>query len=608
VGKLFASIAVVMMVLFIMAPAPASAVVDHSPEGLGDVLIFPYYTVNNGWETLFNITNTGDVTVAVKFRFREGLESVDVYDFNVVMSPYDVFTGWVTLGANGPEFHTNDNSCTSPSLAGANAQFVTEALPAGEEIRAYEGYLEVIMMGVAKDENDPVAVAAKHKANGEPNDCVEVDEAFLKDHIADTQDQFKGNENVLKGMFTLLNKERGVAAGGEPLTLKDFAPKGKSECQDNGTKYCIIGNNITAQEPPDFAHPNLADGDGTDGTDGLAWLEEAIAVVALENGWSANEASGVETDWVIALPTKHFHVKWREKTTEAAEAAGITQQIIFTDFVTVWGDPKCGSSANALFEGLYPVDDTTPITIFDREEKTVTSGTVISPRPGITFELCSEINVLTFADSSTAPGTLDSRIRQVIDTNRVGKYGWARIPMNPDDGVPATAFSIWTRDFGDPTFSYGNLVDHAYDRPTVETPTRPLYAFLTTDGHDGDFTEGGKYATGLEGATAFCQSQAEVTGTKLPSGLNWRPWLSTGTYQPADDPRFTNNTTGWKRTDESMIATNWEDLVDGSLLAALKLDAATALIEGAVWTATMPNGRLTPPSVSSGELSNDCAS
>jgi hypothetical protein len=62
---------------------------------LGDVLIFPYYTVRDGFQTTLTFVNTSDNFLAVKFRFMEGYNSRDVLDFNVVMSPYDVYTGVV---------------------------------------------------------------------------------------------------------------------------------------------------------------------------------------------------------------------------------------------------------------------------------------------------------------------------------------------------------------------------------------------------------------------------------------------------------------------------------------------------------------------------------
>src|SRR5690606_19763494 len=63
--------------------------VNISGDGLGEVLLFPYYTTNNGYDTYINITNTSENAVVFKIRFREAYNSRDARDFNVVLSPYD---------------------------------------------------------------------------------------------------------------------------------------------------------------------------------------------------------------------------------------------------------------------------------------------------------------------------------------------------------------------------------------------------------------------------------------------------------------------------------------------------------------------------------------
>ena len=79
-----------------LSMVPSAQAVNLATDGLGQSLIFPYYTTRAGWNTLFNITNTSDQIVAVKVRFHEGYNSRDVFDFNVVLSPKDVWNGTVS--------------------------------------------------------------------------------------------------------------------------------------------------------------------------------------------------------------------------------------------------------------------------------------------------------------------------------------------------------------------------------------------------------------------------------------------------------------------------------------------------------------------------------
>jgi hypothetical protein len=88
--------------------AGAAEAVMINPNGLGQVLVYPYYTVRNGYNvagvsaapfnTLLSIVNTTNSTKAVKVRFREGKASAEVLDFNVFLSPYDMWTAAVTPG------------------------------------------------------------------------------------------------------------------------------------------------------------------------------------------------------------------------------------------------------------------------------------------------------------------------------------------------------------------------------------------------------------------------------------------------------------------------------------------------------------------------------
>ena len=47
--------------------------VHVNQQGIGEVLIFPYYTVNNDYNTFYTVINTSDQGKAIKVRFVEGL-------------------------------------------------------------------------------------------------------------------------------------------------------------------------------------------------------------------------------------------------------------------------------------------------------------------------------------------------------------------------------------------------------------------------------------------------------------------------------------------------------------------------------------------------------
>ena len=68
--------------------ANLASAVNLNPDGLGQVLIYPYYTVNEGvagnnLSTMFSVVNTTDQGKAVKVRFVEGYNSREVRDFHL---------------------------------------------------------------------------------------------------------------------------------------------------------------------------------------------------------------------------------------------------------------------------------------------------------------------------------------------------------------------------------------------------------------------------------------------------------------------------------------------------------------------------------------------
>lgn len=145
--KIAAVTAAVLGVSAIAIAPSANATSNTEAGAAGEVLIFPYYNVNNGFATSFNITNTTNRYKAVKVRFRESKTSNDVLDFNVYMSPFDVFTmGLSKTAAGGVLLQTTDNTCTHPAIPAGGVEF-RDVYNTVENADMREGYLEVIEMG-----------------------------------------------------------------------------------------------------------------------------------------------------------------------------------------------------------------------------------------------------------------------------------------------------------------------------------------------------------------------------------------------------------------------------------------------------------------------------
>lgn len=135
--------------------ATAASTLALNGDGSGHILLVPYFSTQSGNATLINLVNTNTtVGKAVKVRFRGAANSDDIFDFQVFLSPGDVWTANVSKGSDGRSvLTTSDASCTKPAKTVLNATpFVTSRLDSGlttdqKANGTREGYIEIFTMG-----------------------------------------------------------------------------------------------------------------------------------------------------------------------------------------------------------------------------------------------------------------------------------------------------------------------------------------------------------------------------------------------------------------------------------------------------------------------------
>lgn len=457
--------------------APAHAM-NISQSNLGEVLLFPYYTVKNGFDTLFTVTNTSDKTAVIKVRWREALNSREVRDFNVILSPRDVWTGVVTSNGDGALIRTFDNTCTSPilpvsaSASGAREVSFTNALYSGnftdgatQDIsRVKEGYFEVFLMGLSDrlttDSSNVVEYNAKH-VSGVPRDCAKVDQQFL---TTGSIPGFTGTGNVLKGHSTFINVANGKAIDAEPTAIESFL--------DAAQLYA-----------PGDQRPSLADG------------EVAATIYRLNNGVSESMVAGgsqdavsellrassvineyatgtnASTSWVMTFPTKHHYTD----SYTALTGPTLDNSTPTGGFSEWFYTPVTSFYPAAVKNGMSC--DNIGLNLWNREEGGVTpGGTSFSPAPtSSSVELCYEANVLDFnASSIFGAGTN----RLAVNTTAVGTAGWAQLTFSEGSattygGLPVIGFSAMVRDGADATVNYGSATEHSTVGSTVGWTANP---------------------------------------------------------------------------------------------------------------------------------------
>ena len=181
--------------------AGTAQAVNLNPDGVGQVLLYPYYTTNDGNMTLLSVVNTTESAKAVKVRFLEGFNSREVLDFNLYMSEYDVWVAAITLQDAAAGFDpvaklvVPDTSCTVPYLhmnEGMSEDFLTLAYTGSfadggpdSNLRTAEGHFEMIEMGTL---TGVAADNVRHEENADgmryPHDCMALT-AWWTDYVND---------------------------------------------------------------------------------------------------------------------------------------------------------------------------------------------------------------------------------------------------------------------------------------------------------------------------------------------------------------------------------------------------------------------------------------
>jgi len=402
------SLCVALAATGMLGAAGVAQAVNVAESGLGNVLIYPYYTVNkdvngNSFNTLMSVVNTTACTKAIKVRFREGKNSAEVLDFNVFLSPFDVWTASITpTAAGGGHIATSDKSCTIPTFPEGGVDFRTLELEATDNgvTRTSEGYFEVFEMATYSD-GSAIYVASKH-VNGVPPCGTAINDTTAASEAQVPQGGLYGNMVILSpaggGAFS-----QSATALANFSTVADYQSTGSDLPNYSGadpTSNVIIGPNLYQSVWPDDSLPSPGD--------------NAVTTVLLAdkvtNEYALDAGSKSQTTWIMTFPTKYAYVNGTD-----APLPPFTQKYI----------TKIGACEN--FYGV----------VFDREEGSpqIITGTDFSPQPGPTAgpALCWEAQSVGFGTSNVFGSANHNTIATPYPN------GWAVLGFN--SGVPEHFFS-----------------------------------------------------------------------------------------------------------------------------------------------------------------------
>lgn len=447
--------------------AGSAEAVYMNPLGTGQALVFPYYTVqsvgNGAYNTAITVVNTTSRAKVVKVRFLEGKTSAEVLDFNLYLSPNDVWTGAVipsssTAGA-AARLVTTDVSCTSPAIAGAPASpagpgfvdfrnffYASGAgganLPGTGLDRTREGYVEMIEMGVV---TGTTATAVTHGASGIPPGCATVQALGFNPFTIGTLVPPQGG---LMGTGTLINVGNGLVAGYRADALEAWNNWG------NGNQFTDPGSllpTLSSAFPPISLVMNIPyRGDATNNGLDPATLASMLTTAYLSL-FAVSAGTGTPGAKAVASVFMHQSVM-NEYSLDAgtqSNADWVVTQPLKRDFVTStvalppYSNTLTASGACEIIQFTY----------FNREERTATPapGDFSPTPPGAQpNSMCWEANVISLRNAAPAPtgqvsattsGVLGSvnSTNITLGANTLFPNGWAVLDFM---GVNATGVGL----------------------------------------------------------------------------------------------------------------------------------------------------------------------
>ena len=478
----------------------ATAQMYVNTEHTGEALIFPFYSAQNGNDTLISIANTTAGTKAVKVRIIESQESEEVLDFNLYMSPQDHFAFAITADGDGAKLVTADTSCTVPAITDGEQAFTDLLLleaAAGDDpaqvlgdaaSREQIGYIEVIEMGQVVDAD---LVTAITHVDGVPADCsVVVDAWSIVDDVegawyADANGEEVGvdgsaaanigttgmgaawNGGGLYGVATVINVAEGTAFGYDAVAIENLVDDDNTGSVlhyapgDTRPDFTDTAISTTASVAIDGALVTYTNNDVLANSTPYNTVSAVLMSDSISNDYVVDPTINALTDWIVTMPTKSH----------------------YEDAVLVWTEPfsygyvggESGTAANYA-------NDCQPfsLTVYDREEGTLEPPAIpeadptndspqFSPyiRPeveeGVTPDgadpvLCSETTVVHFGTASatnTSEADEDPEVNRTLsnvnsllsDEDQDFVAGWAVMdlsgealnnPVNNDRLLPGT--------------------------------------------------------------------------------------------------------------------------------------------------------------------------
>lgn len=431
----------------------ADAAMTVNSRGLGQVLLYPFYSAGNATSrsTLVTLVNTSERAKVVQLTFREGVAAVDVLTVRLFLGPRDAWNGTVfgfpLVSFEGPNLIANDRGCAVPIT-----YTDTRALPDGrrywvfarglavdppgwDQGRLGTGAIEAIELGEIKI-GSALETAVTSQGDGVPS-CAGVDTADLAASLDAPGGKLFGN-------YALVNAATGRVTSGAATAIDGFSvvplvdrpivdlSHGRTSANASDPVEAGVdvgGRRLRVTYPPERA---------------IDAVSAVLMSDAVYGDFAVDPAAGAKTDWLLSMPTRRFYVAGATNANRLAR-----EPFASRSHATLWRSQPCS---------YYGAD------VRDRDQHAIAPRTtfltppVLPPKadaaePKILFEpypsrasrsLCNAVEVVAFSRYRDVPDTFHASavipykwVFELIDESVTATGGDARLRLGLPDPTPS---------------------------------------------------------------------------------------------------------------------------------------------------------------------------
>lgn len=307
------------------------AAVHLDPAGRGQVLIYPYYSAQDGAQSLLSIVNHQNTGKAVKLRLREARNGREVATLNLYLAEHDVWTAALFTAPDGnPGLLTDDSTCTVPDvrtsatlprlpngrryLPLSNQNFIGPLTDGGptDVGRTAAGYIEVVEMASLIDNSDSDRYATP--ISDVPYSCASLVAAWEQ---MDSQGYWHADPGVdllppsggLSGTLSLLRVADGTAWSIPVTAIDSFSVVQQHTAP--GASLPDLSSAVTETARTKVTSDIVQRGRLLRSEWPQARAIDAVSAVlsqqAIRVEYSEEAGIGARTDWVLTLPTRRFY-------------------------------------------------------------------------------------------------------------------------------------------------------------------------------------------------------------------------------------------------------------------------------------------------------------